>query len=254
MESGTSQTLELDHGARADTLQRDIQTLLSAQTPEDCFKHLCTYVGRFGFDKIIAGQVFAISDADSTNRRFFFQKGAGEFLSLYMKRNYQFSDPVSFRAMTTHRPFRWRETHTDMTKRQMEQMEAAKRFGMNYGIVFPIKDRTATMGFVSIGRATDFELSQSEFLELEMLCRYGYMSIDSHFENKEAASDMTLTPRETAILVHVSRGKTNWETGQILGISEYSVRDYLKSLSARLETSNRTHTVVRAIQLGLILP
>lgn len=243
-----------DLSSRADILQRDIKSLMSAETPKACFKFLCDCVGRLGFDKVITGQTFVISDALAVKRRFFFQHGVKEYLALYLERNYQFSDPITFHAMTTHRPFRWRETHVDMTKRQLEQMEMAKQFGISFGMIFPIKDKSGAMGFVSLGRATDFELTQSEFLALEMLCRYGYLAIDGHYDPVEVGAGMTLTPRETAILLHVSRGKTNWETGQIMGISEYSVRDYLKSLSARLETSNRTHTVVRAIQLGLILP
>lgn len=246
--------IEDDLDSRANMLLRDIGLLMSAKTPEACFQHLCDSVGRLGFDKVVTGQTFAIADISTVDRRFFYQHGVKEYLAVYLERGYQFSDPITFRAMTSHRPFRWRETYVDMTKRQLEQMEVAKKFGLNYGIIFPVKDKSGCIGVVSLGRETDFELTQSEFLALEMLCRYGYMSINSLFSGPEKVSDMTLTPRETAILLHVSRGKTNWETGQILGISEYSVRDYLKSLSARLETSNRTHTVVRAIQLGLILP
>jgi len=254
MESGTAQIIEGDFTSRANMLLGDIDLLMSAKTPKACFKQLCTSVERLGFDKVVAGHTFATSDTSIASRHFFFQHGVKEYLELYVERGYQFSDPITFRAMKTHRPFRWRETYIDMTKRQLEQMETAKKFGINYGVIFPVKDKFGSIGVVSLGRETDFELSQSEFLALEMLCRYGYMSIDSHYAAPEEVSEMTLTPRETAILHHVSRGKTNWETGQILGISEYSVRDYLKSLSARLETSNRTHTVVRAIQLGLILP
>jgi len=115
-------------------------------------------------------------------------------------------------------------------------------------------DRPGPTGFVSIGQELPFELDSRAFLEVEMLARYTYQSIDRLHPSVDYQQKLNLTSREVAILMHVSKGKTNWEVGQIIGISEYSVRDYLKSLSARLETSNRTHTVVKAIQLGLILP
>lgn len=247
-----SQTLDM--GDRADTILSDIETVTGGKSPEEIFEKFKVAVRRFGFDKILFGQAFFIADKDYVGRRFFFEHGFADFMKLYAKENYQFSDPINLRIMQTHRPFRWREAHVGMSNIQMEQVAAAQNHGLKFGMVVPIMGQAGPTGFVSLGRDTDFKLTDRAFLELELLCRYAYMAIDRHYEVPDETHGVTLTPRESAILMHVSRGKTNWETGQILGISEYSVRDYLKSLSVRLETSNRTHTVVRAIQLGLILP
>jgi len=240
-------------GSNAGRLFTTISAMMSARLPDEIFTMFVEALKFFGFDKIVLGQVFILADA-AAERRFFYHHGVAEFLAVYAARNYQFSDPVTLRVMRTHRPFRWREAHVDMSKNQLEQITEARASGLKFGIVFPMVDEAGATGFVSLGRETDFDLDETDFLELEILCRYAYFAIDRHFESKPPQEPITLTPRETAILLHVAHGKTNWETGQILGISEYSVRDYLKSLSARLETSNRTHTVVKAIQLGLILP
>ncbi|WP_427452424.1 helix-turn-helix transcriptional regulator [Litorimonas sp. WD9-15] len=232
----------------------NIDAMMSAAQPAETFEIFNAALAHYGFDKVVLGQAFIMADAGAADRRFFYHYGMDDFLAVYAQKNYQFSDPVTLRVMRTHRPFRWREAHVDMTKRQMEQVAEAQAAGLKFGIVFPVVDEAGATGFVSLGRETDFSLSDAAFLELELLCRYAYFAIDRHFESKAPQKTIKLTPRETAILLHVAHGKTNWETGQIMGISEYSVRDYLKSLSARLETSNRTHTVVKAIQLGLILP
>lgn len=232
----------------------EVDNILGGKTAQEIFESFVKAVKPLGFDKIVMGQAFVMSDMSKTPRRFFFHHGVTDFLKIYAQKNYQFSDPVTLRIMTTRRPFRWREANVDMTAAQLEQLNVARSFGHNFGIVFPVIDPSGATGFVSLGRETDFDLQGRQFLELELLCRYSYMAIDSFYKPAETDEKISLNPRETAILMHVSRGKTNWETGQILGLSEYSVRDYLKSLSARLETSNRTHTVVRAIQLGLILP
>lgn len=247
-------TQESPKGDRADLILMDIETVTAGETPADIFERFKVAISRYGFDKILFGQAFFVANKDYSGRRFFFQHGFAEFMKIYTKEKYQFSDPVNMRIMQTHRPFRWREAHVGMSHIQMKQVGEAQKHGLKFGIVFPVMGQDGPTGFVSIGRETDFSLDDRTFLELELLCRYAYLAIDRHYETTEGAPTVSLTPREAAILMHVSHGKTNWETGQILGISEYSVRDYLKSLSVRLETSNRTHTVVRAIQLGLILP
>ncbi len=61
-----------------------------------------------------------------------------------------------------------------------------------------------------------------------------------------------LTPRELECLKWARAGKTGWETGMILGISQATATFHLKNAIAKLDASNKTHAVVCAVQLGLI--
>ncbi len=243
-----------DLAQQAGQLRDEIGSVTRSPTPQISFDQFRNIIEAKGFDKIVMCQAVLLPGKDLIQHRFFFHSGISELLKTYHDKTYQLCDPVVLRAISTHRPFRRHETHSDMTPAQIEQVEHAARYGLKYGVVFPIRDFSGIMGFVSIGRATNFEMSDIELLELELLCRYSYLKVDSFYDTSEQSSDLSLSPRETAILMHVSRGKTNWETGQIMGMSEYSIRDYLKAISARFDTANRTHTVVKAIQLGLILP
>ena len=58
--------------------------------------------------------------------------------------------------------------------------------------------------------------------------------------------------REASCLRWKALGKTDEEIGQILGISSHTVRFHLESARARLNTANTTHTVAKALSLGLI--
>jgi len=246
--------LDNTHNAHLSRLVETASFMLSSSDPESIFDKLCEATSRYGLDKIALGQAFFSHPALQEQPLFFFQKNIEEFLQIYAEENYQVSDPIALRALGTHRPFRWREAHIDLTPTQTKQLKVAESFGLCFGYVFPIIDRPGPVGFVSMGRETDFELNDLAFLELELLTRHAYYAIEKVHGRPQAPSKTNLTPREVTVLMHVANGKTNWEIGQILGISEYSVRDYLKSLSKRLQTSNHTHTVVKAIQLGLILP
>jgi DNA-binding CsgD family transcriptional regulator len=68
--------------------------------------------------------------------------------------------------------------------------------------------------------------------------------------DSEAAVHLPL--REASCLRWKALGKTDEEIGRILGISPHTVRFHLESARARLNTANTTHTVARALSLGLI--
>lgn len=61
-----------------------------------------------------------------------------------------------------------------------------------------------------------------------------------------------LSDREKACLAWSARGKSSWEIGRILAISENTVVFHIKNAMKKLGTSSRTLAAVKAIQLGLI--
>ncbi len=61
-----------------------------------------------------------------------------------------------------------------------------------------------------------------------------------------------LTAREIDILKRVASGMGNREAGESLGLSEQTVKGYLKSIVSKLGAGDRTAAVVIAVQRGLI--
>ena len=61
-----------------------------------------------------------------------------------------------------------------------------------------------------------------------------------------------LTPRELEALRWTGEGKTAWDTSQIMAISQGTVEKFLQNAQAKLDTVNKTGTVVKAVRLGLI--
>lgn len=61
-----------------------------------------------------------------------------------------------------------------------------------------------------------------------------------------------LSRRELQCLAWVSRGKTSWETGMILGLSERTVNFHLRNASRKLNVYGRQASVTQAIRLGLL--
>jgi len=61
-----------------------------------------------------------------------------------------------------------------------------------------------------------------------------------------------LTPRELEVLHQLAKGMANKEIADVLNISEYTVKDHLKSILGKLRVADRTEAVTAAIQRGII--
>ncbi len=61
-----------------------------------------------------------------------------------------------------------------------------------------------------------------------------------------------LTPRELQLLKMLSKGLTNKQIGQALGISDNTVKNHVNSIIEKLEVCDRTEAATTAIQRGLI--
>jgi DNA-binding NarL/FixJ family response regulator len=61
-----------------------------------------------------------------------------------------------------------------------------------------------------------------------------------------------LTPREVQVLKELAKGLANKEIADVLNISEYTAKDHLKSILAKLRVADRTEAVTVAIQRGII--
>ena len=68
----------------------------------------------------------------------------------------------------------------------------------------------------------------------------------------EHAADDALSAREIEILRNVARGRSNKIIGDELGISEYTVKNHLKSILSKLNADDRTHAVTIALRRGYI--
>lgn len=61
-----------------------------------------------------------------------------------------------------------------------------------------------------------------------------------------------LTQREQEVLRWTADGKSSWEVGKILGMSEHTVNFHLRNLMGKLDVSSKHLAVLRALSLGLL--
>jgi DNA-binding CsgD family transcriptional regulator len=71
---------------------------------------------------------------------------------------------------------------------------------------------------------------------------------------RPAADVPALSARELDVLRWTRAGKTAWETGQLLSISEATVKYHLKNVLTKLDATSKHVAVLKAISLGLLEP
>jgi DNA-binding NarL/FixJ family response regulator len=62
----------------------------------------------------------------------------------------------------------------------------------------------------------------------------------------------TLTARELQVLAEIAKGLANKQIAATLGITEYTVKDHLKNILAKLRVADRTEAVSVSVQRGII--
>ncbi len=74
---------------------------------------------------------------------------------------------------------------------------------------------------------------------------------DLPFVNEELDVD-SLTEKEIEILNYIAKGYTNKEIADLLVVSEFTVKNHLKSIFKKLRVSSRTQVVLIGIKAGLV--
>ena len=68
----------------------------------------------------------------------------------------------------------------------------------------------------------------------------------------EHMGDEALTPREVEVLKYLSEGNRNKDIGELLSISEETVKVHIKHIMEKLDASDRTQAVAIAVRRGII--
>lgn len=203
---------------------------------------------RFGAEHVLAGTVPARGADRRTQRtHVVLDHWPSGWAERYFSRGYLDRDPAIRRVMAAAPPFDWRELAAD-DPAERRVLEEAGDFRLRNGFTVPL----VTLE----GDAAGFSLA-GERIELAPKDR-GVLTLIATYAMARAillgdeAPAITLTPRENEALQWSAEGKTEWEIGEAMGISEHGADKHLRSVRAKLGASSTTHAVALGIRQGLI--
>ncbi|BBF94134.1 hypothetical protein BLTE_28190 [Blastochloris tepida] len=115
-------------------------------------------------------------------------------------------------------------------------------------VAVPLRFRGRLGGGV-IFRRREPEFTDAEVEYLELVAPALHLAA---LDLPAAAPTNDLTARERECLAWTSVGKTAWEIGSILGISEHTAVAHLNAAVRKLGAASRAHAVAEALRRGLI--
>lgn len=198
---------------------------------------------RFGF---LAFAITHYRVKDAEDRAELLLDGLPEgFGQRFVTRNYGKSNPISDRARQSSAPFFWHDVGYDRAEGHVVMADAASA-GLVDGFCIPVHLPEGGRGLVSFlgGPVT---LSDEEQLALQAIGLAAHAQV-LHLTPGHTSAAPKLTAREREVLRWTAAGKTADATASILSISVRTVEYHLLNAARKLNTANRTHTVVEALR------
>jgi LuxR family quorum-sensing system transcriptional regulator SolR len=137
-----------------------------------------------------------------------------------------------------------------------ELWSEARAQGLHYGWTQFSRDASGSIGMLTLAR-TVAQLSAYELFEnkirMAWLAQFSHATMSRLLVPKYAPETLiTMTLREKEVLRWTAEGKTAYEIGQILAVSERTVNFHINNVVTKLGASNKTQAAVKAATLGML--
>jgi DNA-binding CsgD family transcriptional regulator len=165
------------------------------------------------------------------------------------------SDPVHRVSHLCCRSFRWSEMSKliPLTPRDREMLLQASEQGIGDGFTVPTNVPGEASGSCSFANPVGREIDARV---LRLAHYIGVVAFDGARQlwgvRSRDLKPVELTDRQRQVLLWTSRGKTDSEAGQILGISKQTVGRHVIDLNERYGVTKRTSAMVRALIDGTL--
>lgn len=170
-----------------------------------------------------------------------------------VENSYFNDDPVNAACQKRAVGFKWSEIGNviDLTPRQKEILLSAKKEGMGEGFTIPVHIPGEYAGSCSFGVRCGREFPNDIIPALQYA---GVFSFEAArriyklaYQREPLPPRPQLTDRQLDCLLLVARGKSDWDTGRVLGISDQTVHSHIENAKRKYGVSSRTQLVTRAL-------
>ncbi|MES5486713.1 LuxR family transcriptional regulator [Bradyrhizobium sp. INPA03-11B] len=174
----------------------------------------------------------------------------------YFERKYHTIDPVVRRAPMYSRPFLWDQLAKQYQLQPDERrvLAEAREAGLKHGMSVPLFGPLGRLSVVSFASRSDDADPQHRISHLNALAWHFHTAYVEIARPSESSCNrkVTLSERELDCMRWVAEGKSSWEIGVILQISENTVNFHLKNAMRKLGATSRVQAIVMTMRLDLI--
>ncbi|MBB4846041.1 DNA-binding CsgD family transcriptional regulator [Paucibacter oligotrophus] len=237
-------------------LQGGYQSVLEAQSRDQFRSEIIRFAQGLGFATVSATVVVDHTLGDSEFETV--DNTPTSFANYFLDKSNWRLDPVMQHCKRQSVPIIWNQgTYAAVGQETMWEEQA--QFGYKTGIALALHLPEGRHFFVGVDREqslpNDVSLVTRMLADLQLFAVYAQEAawrvvMPSAQEN--FALKFHLTPRELEALRWTMDGKTAWEVGAILSISERTAVLHISNAMRKLECTTKHQAVLKALRLGLI--
>jgi len=167
------------------------------------------------------------------------------------------NDPVLLASQRTNVGFAWDELekYIDVTEAHRRIVKKSQKAGISNGFTVPANVPGELNGSCNFAVGPQHDAPRSNFPMAQLVGSFAFQAARQMTENIRGlnrSEKVRLTSRQLECIALVAQGKSDWEIGNILGISPTTVTDYINDARRRYNVPRRIQLVMRTIYEGLI--
>jgi DNA-binding CsgD family transcriptional regulator len=235
-------------------LQSGFTSVLKTRNRDELQEEVVGFTRRLGFETVSATVVIdhLLGEAefitvDNTPRA---------YREMFQNRENWRRDPVMQHCKRHSMPIIW-DQQTYAAQGLGDKWEEQARFGYRHGIAMALHMPEGRHFFLGVDRDQPVPPDAAEITRLVAdLQLFAVHAQDAALRiltpPPSAPGAPSLTPRELETLRWTMEGKTAWEVGSLLGISERTAALHVNNATHKLGCVNKHQAVLKALRLGLI--
>lgn len=230
--------------------------ILSTRSRDEFLRELIRFAKRIGFDTVSA---FVRADlADGRAMTSGVDNTPTDYLGVFRDQAHCRQDPVMQHCKRESTPIAWdQSTYVRCDAAAKYEIQAV--FGYRFGIAMGMHLPRGQHFFLGVDREEALPPDPEERARL-----VGAVAIFTLYAQTAASRALGgapadqiaerggLTPRELEVLRWTLAGKTAWEVGMVLGISERTAAIHANRATHKLGCVGKHHAALKALQLGMI--
>jgi LuxR family quorum sensing-dependent transcriptional regulator len=175
------------------------------------------------------------------------------WLEQYQKSNFHAHDPVAIFLRTQTRAFKWSEAPIRGDDRLAKSVMtiASTDYFMRHGLGVPLHGLNGYQAGISFA-GSEVENVKEADAAVQIIGIYAFNRL-AHLKCVSRKTRI-LSEREREVLSWTAAGKTAWDTGGILKITEDTVNKHMTSAMRKLNVFSRAQAVAESIRRGEIIP
>jgi len=180
------------------------------------------------------------------------------WVEVAVEKRFFVDDPIHVASSKTAVGFLWSDVGklVDLSDRQKSILDAARAYGLSEGFTVPVHVPGEYQGTCSFGARSLDNLVADALPQAQLIGAFAFEAARRILRARRRSSDLSavpsLTERQRSCITLVAMGKSDWEIGRILGISEGTAHEHVEAARKRYGVGKRTQLVIRALFDGQI--